>query len=309
MKRLPETFRPAGSRATTPFAQLQPRPVLLANGVELHLVRAGEGPPLVFIHGAMGDWRAWEPQWEAFVQHHDCISYSRRYSFPNRNEMASPHHSALLEAEDLRLMMDALGLPRAVLVGSSYGGFTALVLAVSHPDRVAALVAVEPPMMRYAGRSESGRAASDAFHAQVIEPANAAFRAGDDELAGRIMTGGINGAGPAAMTPESMQRRLQNLRAMRMLALSSDEFPWLSPQQLQAVSVPTLLLSGAQTPAIHREIFANLCAAMPQARVHRIAGAGHGVSRQAPAEFNRLVLGFLQEIRSTRLPQSEHAAK
>ena len=108
--------------------------VLLPNGVELHYERAGAGLPLVFVHGAMGDWRSWEAQWDAFTANYDCVTYSRRYSFPNRNDMPSPDHSALDEAQDLRLLLDALGWRRVIVVGSSYGGFTALALALDHPN-------------------------------------------------------------------------------------------------------------------------------------------------------------------------------
>lgn len=281
------------------FEHLTPRRVALPNGVELHAVRAGAGTPLVFIHGAMGDWRNWEPQWEAFTARFDCISYSRRYSHPNANTMPSPHHSALDEAQDLALLLDALGLSRVLLVGSSYGGFAALALALRQPGRVQALVAVEPPMMRYAQFSAAGRAASAAFRRDTIEPANAAFRAGDDERAGRIMTGGINGAAQV-LAPDAMQRRLQNLRAMRMLALSSDEFPLLPPAQLAALPMPVLLVSGARTPDVHREIFVNVRAAMPRARSLVVEGAGHGVSREQPAVFNREVLAFLSEAVAAR---------
>jgi pimeloyl-ACP methyl ester carboxylesterase len=267
---------------------------LLPNGVELHYQRAGAGTPLVFIHGAMGDWRSWEAQWSAFTARYDCVTYSRRYSHPNRNDMPSPRHSALDEAEDLRLLLDALGWQRAILVGSSYGGFTALALAVAHPQRVQAVVAVEPPMMRYAELTEAGRQARAAFRRDTIEPANAAFRAGQDELAGRIMTGGINGAGAPAGSTEAMQRRLQNLRAMKMLALSEDEFPLLPPTALAALEMPVLLLSGEDTPAIHREIFASVAAHMPRAEARRVPGAGHGVSREQPQVFNERVLEFLQ---------------
>lgn len=270
--------------------------VLLPNGVELHYERAGAGLPLVFVHGAMGDWRSWEAQWGAFTAHYDCVAYSRRYSFPNRNDMPSPDHSALDEAQDLRLLLDALGWRRAIVVGSSYGGFTALALALAHPERVAAVVAVEPPMMRYAEMSATGRAASAAFRRDTIEPANAAFRAGQDEAASRIMTGGINGAAAPAGSPEAMQRRLQNMRAMKMLALSSDEFPLLAPDRLAALDMPVLLLSGEQTAPVHREIFNNVCRAMPQAQAQRVPDAGHGVSREQPAVFNRIVLEFLRVI-------------
>ena len=275
------------------FEQLQPRAWSLPNGVQLHTVRAGNGTPLIFIHGAMGDWRSWAPQWPAFTAHFDCVSYSRRYSFPNHNPMPSPDHGALHEAQDLLHLMDAMGLERAILVGSSYGAFTALALAVQAPQRVQALVAVEPPMMKYAHHTPEGQAVAEAFRREVITPANAAFRAGEDERAAQIMTDGINGGQSSVNSGVAMQRRLQNLRAMKMLALSSDEFPLLAPQQLAALAMPVMLLSGRQTQPVHRAIFENVCAAMPQARHEVVDGAGHSVTREQPEVFNRLALDFL----------------
>ena len=84
--------------STEAFEQLRPTAWALTNGVQLHTVREGQGTPLIFIHGAMGDWRSWGAQWAAFTPHFDCISYSRRYSFPNHNPMPSPDHGALHEA-------------------------------------------------------------------------------------------------------------------------------------------------------------------------------------------------------------------
>ena len=282
---------------TLDFETLTPRAWTLPSGVQLHTVREGQGRPVIFIHGAMGDWRSWAPQWPAFSAQFDCISYSRRYSHPNRNAMPSPDHSALHEAQDLLALMDAMGLAQAVLVGSSYGGFVALALALQAPERVAAVVAVEPPMMKYAARSASGQAAALAFREQVIEPANAAFRRGEDALAAQIMTGGINGARDAVNQGAAMARRLQNLQAMKMLALSSDEFPWLAPEALAALPMPVLLLAGQHTQPVHRAIFENVCAAMPQAQQHWIEDAGHGVTREQPERFNALVLSFLAALR------------
>ncbi len=266
---------------------------LLPSGVALGYDEAGQGHPLVFIHGVMGDWRSWDDQWPTFTAHYRCVRYSRRYNHPNRNSMASPDHSALHEADDLLGLLNHLGWDRAVLVGSSYGSFIALALALQQPQRCAALVLSEPPMMKYAQLSAAGREAEARFRADVIEPANAAFRRGDDETGARIMTGGINGQGTQTLTPEAMRRRLQNIVAMKTLALSSDEFPWLSPEQLAGLTQPVLLLAGERTPPIHAEIFRNVCAAMPQAEKLIVPGAGHGTSRDNPSFFNAHVLDFL----------------
>lgn len=278
------------------FAELSPTAVELPNGVTLNYVRGGQGDPLIFIHGAMGDWRAWAPQWEAFTALYDCISYSRRYSFPNANAMASPDHGALVEARDLRLFMDVLGLDRAILVGSSYGGFTALALAIESPERIAAIVAVEPPMMRYAEMDEDGAAIAAKFRETTVLPSRAAFQRGDDAEGTRILTEGIVERGGKRRTPppEVMKGRMQNALAARMLALSSDEFPLLAPDKLAAVPMPVLLLSGEETAPVHAAIFRSVVRHMPNAQSRIVEGSGHSVSRQQPERFNEVALGFLQ---------------
>jgi pimeloyl-ACP methyl ester carboxylesterase len=272
---------------------LTPKRWLLPNGIELHGVREGQGQTLVFIHGAMGDWRSWEAQWPVFTKHFDCISYSRRFSFPNQNHQESPHHSAIDEAQDLEYLLDHLNLNSVVLVGSSYGGFTALSLAVKSSHRIKAVVAVEFSMMKYAYFTQEGREIADQFRATTIEPANLAFRSGDNEKAAKIMTGGINGATSQVSSGAAMSKRLQNLQAMKMIALSTDEFPLIPPDQLACLPMPILLMSGVNTQPVHRAIFENVVAAMPNAKALRVAGSGHGVSREQADYFNNSVLAFL----------------
>lgn len=80
---------------------------------------------------------------------------------------------------------------------------------------------------------------------------------------------------------------------MRMLALSSNEFPLLPPAALASLPCPVLLVSGRQTAEIHAEVFRNVCQAMPQARVVLIDGAGHPVPSDQPERFNAAALAFL----------------
>ncbi len=281
------------------YAEMTPDAVTLPNGVVLNYVRAGSGPIVIFIHGAMGDWRSWGGQWETFTAQYDCISYSRRYSFPNSNSMPSPDHGAFVEAEDLLGFMDALGLGKAILVGSSYGAFTALALASIAPERVVALAGVEPPMMRYAEMHEEGARIAAEFRETSVLPSRAAFARGDDAEGARLLTAGI-GAGRVRKDPMPegvMKARMQNVVAARMLALSSDEFPLIKPDVLNSLRMPMLLMSGANTAPVHAAIFKGITAHLPDtARVRIVEGSGHSVSRQQPETFNREVLAFLDEV-------------
>jgi pimeloyl-ACP methyl ester carboxylesterase len=269
--------------------------VTLENRITINYARHGQGTPLVFIHGAMGDWRSAAPQWDFFTKHFDCLTYSRRYSHPNANPLIDFNHSALIDADDLLQLLDYLKIQKAILVGSSYGGFTALALAVKAKDRVTAVVSVEAPMMKYAQNTHKNRKIIDDFRLRADEPARRAFENGDDEQGVRILTGGIIGKSPDEIPEDIVDRRMQNLNAAKSLSLSHDEFPLLASKELQALTMPILLIRGSQTEAIHKVIFNSVSAEMPHADKIVIEGSGHSVSQQAPEKFNETVLNFLHE--------------
>lgn len=266
----------------------------LDNGLVFHHVAQGEGPPLIFLHGVLGDWRTWVPQWPAFVPHFHCISYSRRYSVPNPNRQASPDHSALQEAEDLEALMAQWQTGPSVLVGASYGAYTALALALRCPEKVRALVLVEPPLMWLADHDAEAHRVRHAFDQQRRLPAREAFEQGDDTRAVWLLTEGILGTGQmTAQSITAMERRLENVESLRRLTLSSNEFPALDTAQLAALEMPVLLVSGEDTPPIHDCIFRQACRVLRQAESHKVTDAGHGVARDQPDTFNALALDFL----------------
>ena len=190
-------------------------------------------------------------------------------------------------------LMDALDIDKAILVGSSYGGFTALATAVEAPDRVRALVSVEAPMMPYAEASEEGAPIVQDFKEKTQLPARRAFELGDDLEGTRILTGGIVGKKPRDVPADVLERRMQNVRAARSLSLSDNEFPLIEKEKIIALGMPMLLMSGANTAPIHAAIFKAVCAALPQARSVIVPGSGHSVSQQQAGIFNTAVKEFL----------------
>jgi len=273
----------------------QPQPIRIdVNGIELHYVEQGSGEPVIFIHGGSGDYRAWLSQLKIFSSHFRAISYSRRYSYPNRNSILVTNESAYTEAKDLEGLIRKLGLGRAHLVGSSYGAFAALVLTLEHPELVRSLVLAEPPAHQLIRDTPDGEAAYQEFMTSVMKPAGEAFKAGDDKSAMKILSDGISGPGRwERNTPENLAAIMQNTRFFKALTLSSDPFPNLDKGKIRALRIPALIITGETTTKIHRLVTTELGRLMPNAESVTIPHAGHASNRDNPEAFNEAVLNFL----------------
>ena len=91
------------------------------NGAELHYVDQRSGVPVVFVHGGLEDYRAWQGQVEAFSERYRAIAYSRRYNYPNRRVVRESRYSPIVDADDLAALIKKLGLVPVHVVGHSYG--------------------------------------------------------------------------------------------------------------------------------------------------------------------------------------------
>jgi pimeloyl-ACP methyl ester carboxylesterase len=109
-----------------------------ANGIRLeYLDWGGTGTTLIFIHGLGDNPHIFDDLAPAFTDHHRVIAYARRSH--GRSESKPPYDDHTL-TEDLRGLMDSLGIERADLVGWSLGGNEATTMAVEHPDKVGKII-------------------------------------------------------------------------------------------------------------------------------------------------------------------------
>jgi non-heme chloroperoxidase len=276
---------------------LQPTRVSV-NGVELHYIEQGQGEPLVLLHGGQGDYRSWEILMKALSPQYRVISYSRRYNYPNNNPFTAKYHSACTEAEDLAAFIRKLKLGRVNLVGTSMGAFTALVLAVNHPEMVRSLVLAEPPVHQWVRDTADGARVYREFMTDIEEPARAAFKAGDDQGAMRFFVDGIIGKGRFDnLSPEGLAAVMQNSRFFKANTLSSDPFPNLSKDKVKRLRLPVLIITGENTIRIHKLVDEELARLLPKAEQAIIPNAGHGSPRENPQVFNETVVRFLANHR------------
>src|SRR6266536_5482802 len=226
---------------------LQPTKIR-ANGVELHYIEQGQGEAIVLLHGGQGDYRSWELLMKVLSPQYRVISYSRRYNYPNNNPLTAKYHSAYTEADDLAAFIRKLGLGRVHLIGTSIGAFTALVLAVKHPEMVRSLVLAEPPVHEWVRDSPNGAAVYSEFMTTIMEPARAAFKAGDDKGAMRIFVDGFIGTpGFDNLPPERVAAVIQNSLFFKANTLSSDSFKNLSKDKVKRLRIPILIVTGENT--------------------------------------------------------------
>jgi pimeloyl-ACP methyl ester carboxylesterase len=262
--------------------------VAVADGVEVHYVARGKGVAVVFIHGTLGDYSVWDGQLGPFAETYRAIAYSRRYNYPNTTRLR-PHHSAVVEAEDLAALIKKLDLGKVHVVGHSYGGYTALFLAVKHPELVRTLTLAEPPV-RFAGER-----VPDAKQ-KVVEQARAAFEKGDLEGAVRAV---VNASRPGTYEkiPEPFRKLvLRNARELEALVTSEDMYPPLDRDAVRKIGVPVLLLSGEKSAPAQKTIDDELERLLPQRARHRvlIRDADHSMWFQQPEACRKAVLEFLR---------------
>ena len=122
----------------------QEKDVTLPNGLHVHYYEwPGAGPHLVLLHPSSGYGRMWEATADALGARFHVIAPDQR----GHGDSGRPDgdYSAEEYAEDLRLLLDALDVDRAVVAGHSLGGRVGMVLAATHPDRVLALGLVGGP--------------------------------------------------------------------------------------------------------------------------------------------------------------------
>ena len=119
-------------------------PEQVVNGVRLHYEERGEGAPILCIHGAGSSALVWADAVEKLAGIGRVIAYDRRGCA--RSERPEPYERTSIaeQADDAAALLDALGATPALVIGRSYGGTIAIDLALRHPDRVRAVVGLEP---------------------------------------------------------------------------------------------------------------------------------------------------------------------
>jgi 3-oxoadipate enol-lactonase len=251
------------------------------DGGWLQYATAGEGEPVVFIHGFGLDLHMWDPQWRAFAKRHRVIRYDLRgYGGSSLPEGPYSH------VRDLLALIDFLGARPAHLVGLSLGGRVALRVAAQHPAAVRTLTLVDPALDGHTWTAD---------WLQRWRKMTDAAKQGDLAAAKKLWREHI------LFAPANQQPKVADALGLMVDRYSAWHLAYPDPgtvpetpvvQVLPEISIPTLVLIGELDLPDFQAIARRLAQEMPQAELRTIAGSGHVSNMEAPGLFNELVLEF-----------------
>ncbi len=266
------------------------------NGDTLHYLDTGKGDPVVFVHGSIGDYRAWEAQIDTFATKYRVIAYSRRYAWPNAQPLSDTlDYSAAQHAKDLAQLIETLDLGPSHLVGHSWGGFTVLKMAIDHPKLVKSMVLGEPPASTLIAGSIEGDSLIEDFQNNVLNPAGEFFAQQQKDSAVATFVAGVMGSKEVyrAVPDEVRKRWLMNTTESEG-GLITDSWTPISVSEVRQLKIPTLLLNGEYSPRLFGKIVDTLATLLPNNGLKILPKASHGLQGENPDGFNKMVLGFLE---------------
>src|SRR5262245_36991105 len=155
-------------------------PFLEFDRVTLAYQETGAGEPVVFLHEFAGSMEDWNDQVESLAQDHRAVVYNCRGYPPSSIPSEPAEYRQELAVEDLRGVLDRLGIERATLIGLSMGGSTALNFIVRYPERVKRMVLAS---------TGSGSDDKAGFRAQLSEIADLLERNGSAHFADTFLKG------------------------------------------------------------------------------------------------------------------------
>jgi pimeloyl-ACP methyl ester carboxylesterase len=269
----------------TPIGDATVSRVTSRDGTEVGYWSAGQGPPLVLVHGLLGDHTRWAALWPHLEPHFTIHAMDRRGRGASGD---APEHDAAREINDVVAVVDAVadasGGPVDVL-GSS-GGASYALSAAALTSNVRRLVLFEPPAgsvlkmipAEVVDRLEALLGAGDR-EALLVTAYRAVVRLSDEEIEElRRHPAWPNRVAAAHTVP-------------RELRVPADQM--FDPERAEKVTAPTLVLVGSDTPDPFRADAETVAAAVPNARLAVLEGQGHAAEMFAPDVVAGEVLRFL----------------
>jgi pimeloyl-ACP methyl ester carboxylesterase len=281
------------------------------NGVRLHYVSEGTGEPILFLHGFPEFWYAWKRQLAEFGRDHRAIAVDLRgYNLSSKPADVDQYRIEVL-VEDIRALLDQLGIDRVTLVGHDWGGVLAWAFVLQYPERVRRLVIINAPHPAIFARELRDNPAQQQASQYMLTfrgpHAEAILAANDYER----LVSGVLGTGRAVGTfddederryraawaqPGALTGGLNYYRAARVgppTGEGSSTGNLAEGGRSPIVRVPTLVIWGERDEFLLTGNLNGLERVVPDLRIERIPDGTHWVIHELPELVNRLMRDFI----------------
>jgi pimeloyl-ACP methyl ester carboxylesterase len=269
------------------------------DGVKLYYEETGAGTPIVFAHEFAGDLRSWEPQIRHFSRRYRCIAYNARGYPPSDVPPDPDRYSQQRVREDLRCVLDGLGIERAHIVGLSMGAFATLHFGMAYSPRALSLVV-----------AGCGYGAHPDQRAQFQEQARALAKTMLEEGMGKIAA--TYGHGPTRLQlrdkdPHGFADFIRHFSEHSAQGSANTMLGYQARRpslydltaEMAKITAPLLIVAGDEDDAtlepsvlMKRTIRTAALAVLPK--------SGHVLNIEEPALFNRLVEDFFHQVEAGR---------
>jgi pimeloyl-ACP methyl ester carboxylesterase len=257
------------------------------DGLRIAYTRAGEGPPLVLLHGYVGDGPAtWRRQLDGLSDDFTVVAWDA----PGAGRSSDPPEAFGMAgyADCLAGFIDGLGLDRPHVAGLSFGGALALAFCARHPAVPATLVLASA----YAGWR--GSLPADVAE-QRLEQALLLAGMSPDEFVGTLLPTMFSEGTPREAVDEFGAALTEfHPTGFRAMARASAED---LRDALPGIDVPTLLVYGDSDVRAPLTVAEGLHAAISGSTLVVLPGTGHVCNIEAPDAFDAAVRGFLGDRR------------
>lgn len=253
----------------------------------LSIEQSGEGKSIVFLHAGVADKRMWHHQIAELKDDYLVVAYDRR-GFGETTAI----DEAFSHVEDLREVLDQLGISTVSLVGCSQGGRIAIDFTLAYPQRVTALVLIAPAV--------SGAPAPKAFPTDIqahIEALDEAENANDLARVNTIeanlwLDGPTSPSGRVSHTVRNLFLEMNGI-ALNMPELTKEIDPFSAYKRLSDLSLPTLVMWGGLDFPHIKERCQYLVDNIPGAKGKEIPDTAHLPNLEQPEIINGLLKSFL----------------
>ena len=269
------------------------------NGVRLQYIEHGSGEPIVFVHGAPHDLRAWEPVREAIAKRYRFIAYTQRYFGTKPGPDEGKNYSIATHADDLAKFITSLNAGPVHLVGWSHGGLVSVTAALGDPSLVRSLILYEANVISVLpAESPEGKIVRE-DRAKMFGPVvAAASETGDFIKAAKLLQEVVFQLRPGEFNslPEDLRTVLLDNARVVPLMFAAPPPPVITCDMLKDFTRPTLVMRGEKTQAFYALISEAITRCVPGARQVILQNVNHDAPWRDPAAFTAAVFEFLSRL-------------